>query len=135
VASANVELVRSIASFDGRGGVRPPSEWAHPEIEWIIADGPTAGSWRGIAGMAASFQDMLSAWDDLRFHVEECRELDGERVLVLFRRTGRGKTSGIDVGDFDTGGATIYHVRDGKVTKIVTYYDRSRALADLGLVT
>jgi ketosteroid isomerase-like protein len=73
---------------------------------------------------------MLGAWDDFRVEAEEYRPLDEERVLVLTRSRGRGKTSGLEVGQK---AAELPHVLDGKVTRFVHYYDRERALADLGL--
>jgi hypothetical protein len=59
--------------------------------------------------------------------------LDQERVLVVFRPSGRGKTSGMDLANVAMKGANLFHVRGGKVTRFVAYWDRSRALADLGL--
>ena len=64
---------------------------------------------------------------------DEYRALDDERVLVLMHFSGRGKTSGLEVGDIQMKGANLFHVRGGKVTRLVTYWDRERAFADLGL--
>jgi ketosteroid isomerase-like protein len=47
--------------------------------------------------------------------------------------SGRGKASGLEVSDTETKGANLFHIRDGKVTKLVLYWDRDRAFADLGL--
>jgi ketosteroid isomerase-like protein len=130
--SENLDLVRSIYADLERGDLSS-SAWAHPEIEWIITDGPTRGQWTGVAGMAESIRDMLGAWNDVRFYADEYREIDDERVLVLFHRTGRGKVSGLDVGEFDTRGASVYTVRNGRVTKVINYNGRAHALADLGI--
>jgi ketosteroid isomerase-like protein len=77
-------------------------------------------------------RDIFSAWDDYRQHPDEYRELDDERVLVVYRRSGRGKTSGMEITALGRG-AALFHIRDGKVTRIVAYFDSDRALADLGL--
>jgi hypothetical protein len=54
-------------------------------------------------------------------------------VLVLHRFSGRGKTSGLEVEQTRTKGASLFHVRDGKVTRLISYAIREEALADLGL--
>jgi ketosteroid isomerase-like protein len=64
---------------------------------------------------------------------DEYRELDAERLLVLFHFSGRGTTSGIDLGQIGTKAASVVDVRGGKVTRLVFYWDGDRALADLGL--
>ena len=69
----------------------------------------------------------------MRAEADEYRALDDERVLVLMHFSGRGKTSGLEVGDIQMKGANLFHVRDGKVTRLVLYWDRERAFADLGL--
>jgi hypothetical protein len=54
-------------------------------------------------------------------------------VLVLHDFSGRGKTSGLEVARIRSKGANVLHLRNRKVTKSVFYFDRNRALADLGL--
>jgi hypothetical protein len=86
----------------------------------------------GLTGMTEAGRDFLSAWEEYRTEVDEYRELDDERVLVLLRRRGRGKTSGLELGQMTAKGAGLFHVRGGKVTRLVNYFDRERALAELG---
>jgi ketosteroid isomerase-like protein len=130
--SANVDLVRSIYA-DWERGDFGSTGWAHPEIEFVIADGPSPGDWRGLAGMAEGMREFLIGWEDFRVQADEYRELDDERVFVLTHFSARGKRSGLDVGQMWTDGAHLFHVRDRKVTRFVGYADRERALADLGL--
>ena len=78
-------------------------------------------------------REFLSAWEDFRIEADNFREIDGHRVLVLDHRSGRGKTSGLELGAVRTDGARLFHIRDGKVAKLVVYFDRDRAFADLGL--
>jgi ketosteroid isomerase-like protein len=130
--SANLDLVRSILAASERGDLSSTA-WAHPEIEFVIADGPAPGSWKGVAGLVEGMRSIVSAWEKYSVEVEEYRELDDEHVLVLIRRRGRGKKSGIELGQMRSRGAGLYHIRDGKVTRAVFYFERERALADLGL--
>jgi ketosteroid isomerase-like protein len=109
------------------------AEWAHSEIEYVLVDGPAPFSRTGLAGLAEGWREFLSAWDDFRVENVEYRELDSERVLMLDVLSGRGATSGLALGQMQAKGASLFHIRGGKVARIVTYWDREHALADLGL--
>ena len=53
--------------------------------------------------------------------------------IALTRNTGRGKTSGLEVGQIATRGANVFDIHGGKATRLVAYFNRDSALADLGL--
>jgi len=75
----------------------------------------------------------VEPWQDFSFALAEYRQLDRERVLVLHSYRGRGKTSGVDLGTVRAEGAQLFHIRDRRVARLVHYWDRDRALSDLGL--
>ncbi len=127
--SANLDLVRSIYADIERGDYRS-AEWAHPQIEYVVADGPEPGSFAGPDGMAQAMRSIFSALTSVSTEAEEYRELDAVRVLVLAKGSGRGKRSGAEVANRT---AEVFEIHDGKVTRIVNYFDREHALADLGL--
>lgn len=129
---SEVDLVRSIFADWARGDFSSAA-WAHAEIEFVTADGPTPESSTGIAEMAERWRDGVSTWEDLRCQPVEYRELDDERVLALVHFSGRGKASGLEIGQVEWTGANLFHVRDDKVVRLVLYWNREGALADLGL--
>jgi hypothetical protein len=61
--SENLDLVRSIQAAWQRGKFEN-ADWAHPEIECVMVDGPTPDSGSGLAGMARVWREFLSAYHD-----------------------------------------------------------------------
>jgi ketosteroid isomerase-like protein len=127
--SENVDLVRSIYTAIGRGDYSS-AEWADPEIEYVVADGPEPTTVTGFSGMVEVMRSIFSAFEDVRTEAEDYLELDADRVLALTKASGRGRTSGAQIGNT---AAELFEIHDGKVTRIVNYFDRAHALADLGL--
>jgi hypothetical protein len=86
--------------------------------------------------MASTYAAFLGQWEP-GYHVEadEYRELDDERVLVFVHNIGRGKASGIEIGQLMgvASGAHLFVIRGGKVVRFVHHWDRDLALADLGV--
>ena len=67
MSQENVEIVRSVIAIWERGDYSS-ADWAHPDIEFVIADGPAPGHWTGVRGMAEGWRDVLSAWDGFHAH-------------------------------------------------------------------
>jgi ketosteroid isomerase-like protein len=130
--SENLDLVRSICSAWERGDFSQ-AEWADPQIEYVTIGGLNDTTVKGKSQMAESWGRWLEAWDNVYVEVEEYRELDGERILVLLTTIGRGKTSGLKLEQTHTPGAVVFHVSDGDVTRLAQYWDGGRALAALDL--
>ena len=110
--SENLDLVRSIYA-DWERGDFTRTAWAHPEIEFVS----------------------VSSLETYRTTGHDYRRLDEERILVFVAHTGRGRSSGLEVADLGDLGqpAALFHLRDGRVTRLVVYTSRERAFSDLGL--
>jgi ketosteroid isomerase-like protein len=129
MSSANLELVRSIYAEWERGDFAS-TDWADPDIEMVGVSELLPTSVTGVDQPARGWSEAINAYADYSVDAEEFREIDRERVLVLAEQRGRGKGSGIPIS---RKGANVFHVRNGKVVKLILYEDRGPAFADLSL--
>ena len=132
MSQENVEIVRRVYAEWERGDYSW-TDLQHPNCEFVMADGPNPGRWVGADGIGEGWGDFLGAWEDFRHQAGEYRDLSNERVLVLFHFSGRGKRSGVEVEQMQSKAAGLFHLQEGKVTRIVLHFDRSDALKAAGL--
>jgi ketosteroid isomerase-like protein len=130
VASTNLDIVRSIYAAWERGDYTS-ADWADPQIEFAFADGPEPGSWKGISNMSRRYSEWLSGWKDFSAAPEEYIVVDEKRILVLVHNRGRGRMSGLALDERSV--ANFFEISGGKVIRLVLYWNRNHALADLGL--
>jgi ketosteroid isomerase-like protein len=104
--------------YDERLEVRMPADY--PEGEQVL---------RGRQGMAGLLAMLRETWTEFRFEPE--RFIDaGDRVAVFVRVVAEGGASGVAT---DRKTAHIWIVRDGRLSSIQIYLNRSQALEALGL--
>jgi GNAT superfamily N-acetyltransferase len=132
MAKENVEIVRSIYRGWDRGDYGSDS-WAGPELEWTFVDWFMLGSGKGIASLSRTWSDFLKTWEEFHNEAVDYRHVDGDRVLVLTRFWGRGRGSGLEIGESGSNGASLFQMQEEKVIRAAFYWSRDRALADLGL--
>lgn len=128
----NLDLVRSICAPWARGDYGG-AEWAHPEIELVVVDGPVPGVWRGLAEMGEGSRAVLGPWEDLRVDVKLYSTLGDEYIIGVVQGTVRGATGEPQRLHVSTSSAILFRVQDGKVVRLVVYWDAARVLGQVGL--
>ena len=82
-------------------------------------------TYRGHEGLRRYFDSFYDAMDDIRFDPEEFIQV-GDRVVVPFTLTARGRTTGIEVEQSAT---FVWQVRDGVAVGLEVFADVEDALA------
>ena len=130
VPEDNIEIVRRGMAAFIRADWEESVELMDPDVEWHdTPDLPGAEVHHGRKEVLAQWRGMAEALEG--FTVEPERFFDaGDHVVVFLTSKGRGRSSGIPVSREI---AQVFTVREGRVTKIVGYSDRAKALSDAGL--
>jgi ketosteroid isomerase-like protein len=105
-----------------------------PQIEVLWRDRQTYPDFpqhlRGLAEAIAFLEQVRNGWIDLVYALLEVIEVPDDRVVTLFRQSGRGRQSGVPV---------VFHffalwtIRDGKICEVVYFRHRADALQAAGL--
>ncbi len=128
MSQENVELIRAIYEGWMRGEMG--LERFDPEIAMFESKTlPGAASAVGIDAVQHYIESFANYWDEIRFEPQEYIDV-GERVVLVARLVGRGKTSGVRV---ERTWAYVWTVRDGKALRMDGYEDRNEALNAVGL--
>ena len=133
----DVEILRAGYESLQSGGIGAMLASLHPEFELQMArDG--AGTvigldfqpvYRGPAGMVEFRNTMAQAWGEFRWEAEEFIEAPGG-IVVFVRFTGEGRASGAPA---EFAMAHVCTLRDGRLIRLETFWDRQEALAAAGL--
>jgi ketosteroid isomerase-like protein len=125
MSEENVEVIRNVFAMIDRGDAQawdllPPNfviDLSRRLIDPVVLRGPDE--------MRAFYRDLDATWaDGARVEVEELIDA-GDKVLVLIRFSGRGKTSGAEVEALVW---NLWTFRDGEPVRW-TYFGEDRAEA------
>ena len=105
--------------YDERVEIRMPADY--PEGEQVL--------W-GREGMVGVIAMLRETWTEFRFEPERFIDAGDRVVVVLIRVVAEGGASGVAT-DRET--AHVWRVRDGRLSSIQIYLDRSQALEAVGL--
>jgi molybdenum cofactor guanylyltransferase len=121
-------LKRGFEAFNRRD-ISQMVEFASPDI--VVHDAPElpgGSTRRGRAAFREGLEEWIAMFDELCVEPQEFMRV-GDRILVVFRATGRGGESGIPV---DVELANVFTMKDGLVLEWHSFTSRGQALEALG---
>ena len=131
MSEENVEIVRrSVEAFNEVGMAESALRFFDPDgvfEEPPEQPAPTVAEGRDAA--VEIFRQFEEAWEEHRSEPEEIRVIDEERVLVLSVEHFRGR-DGLEITQPC---GSIYTVRNGKIVRLQSFWERENALKALGL--
>jgi ketosteroid isomerase-like protein len=131
MSQENVELVRRLNDVFNERSFVENAELLDPDMVWDMSRMglPDAASATGWFGLLEFFDTWTESFASEHIDAEEIVD-GGDRVLVMVRHSGRGRTSGIDI---DQRFAMVWTLRDGRATRMDMYLTRDEALDAMGL--
>ena len=127
MSEENVEIVRASAAAFNRGDLDAWLEYWTDDIDYRAIEGAPDdhGPIQGKDALRVYVQDWRDTFDDFRQEPVEQIDAGDDKVIAVFRISGRAKLSGVET---DLTYAALYTFRDGKIARGREYWTREDAL-------
>src|SRR5205085_903906 len=133
MSQENVEVVRRSYQLFNANALAGASEYWDSEIVWHTDPlVPEPGVYSGFATVRTYLEGFLRAFGAMHVDPDEVIDLGGGEVLSVLKVSGRplGQT---DAQTQWLDWAWIVAVRDGKITRVRSFFDKDRAFKAAGL--
>jgi len=132
MSQENIKTARDAVAAFNRGDLDSWLEYSTDDIDYRAAEGALddRGPIHGTDALRAYVQDWLDTFDDFRQEPIEVIDAGEDKVIPVFRITGRAKLSGVET---ELTYAALYTFRDGKIAIGREYFTRAEALEAAGL--
>jgi ketosteroid isomerase-like protein len=130
VTRSNVEVLQRMFDLFAEGGVEPTLELIDPGVVVEIPPDMSAepDTYHGHEGVRRYFDGFRGMLEDIRYEALELTP-EGDYVVAHVRISGRGASSGLDVG---LEPYVVHELSGGKIVRIRPYPDLESARAALG---
>jgi ketosteroid isomerase-like protein len=128
VSAQNVKVVADCIEAWQRGDFETSLSYWSEDAVWQSA-GVEGTAYRGRAGVERAMEEWTGAFTGYWLQGDELIDA-GDRVVLLWREGGRGRTSGVPV---EEEGGTVFTIEDGRIVHAQFYDHRADALAACGL--
>ena len=127
----NVEIVRRVWEAAERGDTQAAFAFYDLAIVWESRYmGPIEGGvYHGHEGVRQFFRDWLGSFETYRAQAETFIDA-GDKVVVGYRVSGRGKGSGVEI---EMARWNVYGISNGLVIRVEIFETRAEALEAVGL--